>query len=1448
MHIPDSRLPPVPAAATTVTALAECMVERVGLDPAKLSVLLDPANPEKLSAALVDAAEQATDVLLFYYVGHGLVSPRGELHLATRATLDLTRGVPAYQALPYSVVTDVLARCRARLVVVILDCCFSGRASIQDLRQHGAFLLASAGYEESAWAPPGQSRTTFTGALIELLADGEPSAPPWMTLSHVYQCLDRTLDARKAPRPHRQATDKTDQLPLVPNRGYREPAPSRLPGAVPDDGFSPYRGLAAFGQQDADLFFGRDDMICRLRDRLAAVPEGPLMVSGPSGSGKSSLLQAGLIPALRGVEPARRIVTITPGGDPLEQLGRVSGSPAAELRELVSADPARFADLFQDAIPPLLVVDQFEELFTAGADETTRRLFIEALCAASRPRGDVPAAAQVIITVRADFDGYCAAYPILIGALEQHVVVGPMNADQLREAIEQPAQRAGLALQDGLAELLLEDLQATDRSPATLQSGVLPLLSHALLETWQHREGLVLTLAAYRATGGISQALARSADLTLGGLGDEEKDCAKQMLLRLVHVGDGTDDTRRRTRLSDLLPGRETARYDSYLRALNQFVAARLVTADEGAAQIAHEALIRAWPQLRMWLDEDRVKLLVRQQLAQDAETWQHAGADPAYLYTGSRLAAVRTATGEGAGTRTARRKGVPPRTASQRIVATGLSAQEQTFIAASIRREHRRTRRTRQVIATLTILLLLALTAGGYAVKQGRSATSQRDAAIARQLASEASGLGDFSLAAQLSLAAYRISPVNEAKSTLLSILTRPIAVRLLGHSAQVSQLAYSASGRFLASASIDQTVRIWDVSAPGRPRPLKVIQSDSTADFVAWHRNLLVTPAATGIALWDATDPARPRRLADLTCSTIYKVALSQDGRILAASFGSGVQLWDVADPMHARTLARLPRDVRDPVAALAFSPNGDVLATAPLNSAVQLWDIAGPHGITPLSTLHLSYAPRALLNFPNVLYLAFSPDGRTLAGAASANQETLLWDVTDRRHPLPLPPIAGFKVAVGAVQFTPSGGMLAIGLGNGSVALEDMANRRHPASLTTLTSHGGPIVAAVFSPDGDTLATGANDHNIRLWDVTAPTGSAADTLTGYNGGIHRVTFRPDGKVAAISTSDNTTTLWDTRNPFRPLRLKTLASKALWGIAAFSPSGRTLATGYGTSVILWNVSIPAATVPVRTLLGPSAIAPAFGTLNYALSAAFSSDGHLLATGYAVADVVLWDVADPAHARFLGFLRGIDGLYAQSLAFSPRGHLLAVGGNNTTHFYDVTDPVHPREVGALPGNYQGIDQVTFRPDGKILATATGAGTVALWDVTNPAKPHLLSSISLSSGNSPGSVPDVAFSSDGRTIAFPQGSAVRLVDVTDPAHPADIATLTGHTAIVRSVAFRPRGDILASGSDDKTLTLQRTSLPWAAQYICETSGTPLTRAEWQAYIHDLAYDPPCQGQ
>jgi WD40 repeat protein/transcriptional regulator with XRE-family HTH domain len=1220
----------------------------------------------------------------------------------------------------------------------------------------------------------------------------------------------------------------------------------------------PYRGLLPFGESDAAVFYGRERLAAELAVRLAAraASGGPVVVTGASGSGKSSLLRAGLLPILArgqqltGSDRWPRIV-MTPTKDPVTELAArlaaVGGPDALAVRDGLARHPDQAhvaiwsavlaaAAARQEEQPAaadgvarlVLIVDQFEQVFTLNPDlggQAARQAFITALCsAAASPAGpgQVPPA-LVVIAVRGDFWDRCAAVPELVGALQDgQFVVGPMTESELRVAITGPAEAAGLRIDPALTDTILGDLRVAgaDRS-----AGVLPLLSQAMALTWERREGDWLTSRGYAQAGGVSHAVQTGAERAYDALPAGQQALAREVLRSMTVASRDGGLARRPVTRQDLyagLPGADPAEIDAVLDA---FATERLAVLDDDRAQISHDVLLRAWPRLRGWLEEDQASWILYGQLADAAAAWHDSHDDPSFLYRGAQLDTLQQAVTQWS----AHPARYPALTGTQR-----------GFVQASERAAVRSTRQRRGGFALMALLTVLAVAAAGFAYSQRTAAVWQRDQAIYNRVIAEALqyGTSDTPLAAQLTLAAYRIQPTRDLASRLLNTENTPLPSLLAARTGVVNSVAFSLDGRTLASGDADGAVRLWDVADPAHPRPLGQPLTGGTAGvlsvaFSLDGRTLASGDADGAVRLWDVADPAHPRPLGQpLTGGTagVLSVAFSLDGRTLASGDADGaIRLWDVADPAHPRPLGQpLPGGTAG-VSSAAFSPDGRTLAIGSPNGAVRLWDVADPAHPRPLGQ-----PPTG--DIVPVYSVAFSPKGHTLA---SGNWDGVvrLWDVADPAHPRPLgQPLSGVG-AVNSVAFSPDGRTLAIGSLNGTVRLWDVADPAHPSLLgQPLSSSTAAVQSVAFSPDGRTLASGGADGTIRLWNLPQT------TLTGSTIVYNSLAFSPGGRTLATGDLGGAVRLWDLADPGHPRQLGQALTTGTAGVGsvAFSPDGRLLAIGdYSGVVLLWDVADPAHPRPVGHPLAGS------GQVN---SVAFSPKGHMLASGDDDGAIRLWDVADPAHPRQLGQppTQSITG-YAPailSVAFSPDGRLLASGGGDgAIRLWDVADRTNPSSLGQPSTGGVPILSVAFSRHGHMLASGDFGGAVRLWDVADPAHPRQLGQ---SLTGSVGVVNTVAFSPDRHMLA--SGSldgAIRLWDVADPAHPRQLGQpLTGSTLGVDSVAFSPDGHTLAGASDDGTTRLWNLNVQYAIERICATTGG-LTPRQWNQYIPQLQYRPSC---
>ena len=1002
---------------------------------------------------------------------------------------------------------------------------------------------------------------------------------------------------------------------------------ARARAAVPRDHdlgvICPFKGLAAFDVADADYFFGRERLIAELVARLVGAPL--LGIVGPSGSGKSSVLRAGLLPELAN--------GVIPGSEAWKQvLIRPGEHPPRDLRDRVSDDRH------------VIAVDQFEETFTTCRDESARAAFIFELVRLADERRGV-----VVLALRADQYGRCARYPELTRLLAgNQVLVGGMTRDELRETIEGPARRCGLIVEPGLANALTDEVAG--------EPGALPLLSTALLELWQRREGRRLSLAVYERTGGVRGAVARLAETAYGALDDPQKEAARSVLLRMVREQDGALE-RRRVPLTEF--------GDDWAPVVATLIDRRLLTASAGAVEIAHEALLREWPRLSGWLDADVEGRRQHQRLTETAREWSEHGRDAGDLYRGARLASALDWENEHRGE---------------------LNRVDREFLRASESAARRRTRRLQALAAALSGLVIVAAISAVFALRYGARAHAQQQLALSRSLATVGMAhlARDVDLAALLSVEGYRRGDTIEARSAVLATLPGldRAAGALIGHQGGVNAVAFSPDRRTLASGAYDMTVRFWDMHAR-RPtgRPLRESSGVLSIAFSPDGKTLAVAREDGALHLWDF---ARHRPLGQAFRAhggEVFGVAFSPDGRTLASAGADGsVRLWDALT--HERLAAPLTGHA-GAVRCVAFNRAGTAIASAGEDGTVRIWDA---------HSLRLMAPP--LTHDGPVWSVAFAPDGRSLA-SGDDDGTVRIWEArTGREIGAPL---TGHLGPVWSVAFSPNGRWVASAGDDNRVRLWETAT--HRLNGLALRGHTDTVETVAFSPDGQMLASGSDDKSVRLWTVSAR--PLAATLAGHAGSVKSLAFDHDGRTLATTGGDGSVRLWDV-GAHAPLGSPLRGHRGAVESVAFSRDGGMLASaGSDGTVRLWDSAS-------RRALGP----PLRGHRGTVRSVSFSADRRMLASGGDDAAVRLWDVT---RHRALGRLTPSAPERVEEVAFAPVGTMVAAAGDDGN--IRLWDGARRRAVGSpLAGHTGRVQAIAFSRDGRTLASASEDGTVRLWD------------------------------------------------------------------------------------------------------------------------------------
>ena len=1176
----------------------------------------------------------------------------------------------------------------------------------------------------------------------------------------------------------------------------------------------PYVGLRPFDEGESQIFFGRQDQVVALAEQLYETRF--VAVVGSSGSGKSSLVRAGLIPALRGGLLARErdtwnVLTMKPGDAPITNLAAALLSLTPKGQSFNSTDLAKEVYArgntalsgILDAIfagkssNMLLLVDQFEELFRYGLSSQNSEKhraaseFVQSILALA---GHSEYPIYVAATMRSDFIGECDAFLNLPEALNSSQYLVPrLTPSQRREAIEGPAHLFGWEVELALVDHLLE-VSGERRDD-------LPLLQHLLLRTWEFAQANSktkkrLTRTYADAVGGLQNALSLHADEVLRRL-PKSKQVLTEKVFRTLTVTDAQNrQVRRPTTLEDLVAitgasRKEVSRVLEPWLDLQQFFLMK--SADpEPRIDISHESLIRQWRRLAGWVEAEAESADTYRRLAEGAIRHEQGKQGP---IVDPQLQIFRL-WHQRQEPNLAWAAQYDPQPSQPRLNAA------EAYLKLSRAASKQAERKEKRMAITLRVFLLISLAAGVLSFINWQEAKENSNMLQSFLLEAQSKrflGVND-TLSLLFGLAAVRFHQTLSTEENLLHLLhSRKKSIRTFeGHFDWVWSIVFSPDGSRLASASSDSTIRLWDVD------------TGEILDTLCGHESYVL----------DAT--------------------FSPDGsRLASASDDNTIRLWDTATGDILNTLRGHSGSVR----GVAFGPDGSRLASASGDNTVRLWDTESGDVLMILRG-----------HRDGVQGVAFSPDGSRLA-SASDDKTIRLWDTETGNS---VDTLRGHSGIVRGVVFSYDGSRLASASGDNTIRLWDTATGD---SLDTLWGHSKHVVSVAFSPDDSRLASASDDGTIRLWDIS--TGDMLTTLRGHNRFVLDVAFNPDGSRLASASADKMIHLWDSQvTDSLVFVMGKGAHKTVVTSVAFSPDGSRLASASSDSTIrLWDVDTGEI---LDTLCGHE---------SYVLDATFSPDGSRLASASDDNTIRLWDTAtgdilvtlrghtgdvwgvafspdgsrlasasldstirlwDIDTSEILDTLRGHNGS-VRDVVFSPDGSRLAsASSDNTVRLWDTETG---NSVDILRGHSDWVRSVAFSPDGSRLASASDDKTIRLWDTETG------NSVDILRGHSDW-VRSVAFSPDGSRLA--SASDDNTIRLWDTATGDMLVTLRGHTGDVWGVAFSTDGSRLASGSIDYTISVWNVDSSVGVREACRVVGRNLTQREWNDYVgKGVAYVSGC---
>jgi WD40 repeat protein len=1164
-------------------------------------------------------------------------------------------------------------------------------------------------------------------------------------------------------------------LPVIcQNLAVEPPTWVQLGGMPP----CPYQGLFAFREADARFFFGRELVTKKL---LQAVAQKPLVaVIGASGSGKSSVVFAGLVPLLRqklgnnGKPP--HIVSFRPSYNPFASLvaGLMQCNPFAqfilaqfpfessrssteELEQQLRQVRQGLSRLIQEfaqqnsGMQLVLIIDQFEELYTL-CPEADQQAFLDSMLQAI----SCISTFTMVLTLRADFCGQALAYRPWSDALQESIqILGPMNHAELQAAIINPAAQMQVRLEDGLIQKLIN---AMDEQP-----GRLPLLEFALTQLWSNQRQGLLRHETYNEIGGVEEALANHAEQVYAQLNTGDQLRAQQIFIQLIHPGTGTEDSRRSATKDDVRP--ENWDLVARLASARLVVTNRQEYSGEETVELVHEALIRSWARLRQWMQLDGEFRLWQEQLRSTKRQWEESHCEEEMMLRGKALADADY---------------------WQQHRGKELSVGEQAFIGQSLvlrdrqLKYHKRRQQftimglTGGLITTLILTVLIGWQGQQSNIREIEALSKSSEALFATNNKLEA--LVE-AIRAKRSLKLLRYS--NAATESIVDLALKQATYGLVeynrfsSHVDGVRGVSFSPDGTIIASIPENGIVKLWNTNGTLKA----TLRSDgSTITSVSFSPNNQIIALASNnktVQIWDINGTLKKTITGH--DAEVTDVTFSPDGQTIASSSADKtIRIWDVNGTAKKTIIGHSAE-----VTSVAFSPDGQTIASSSNDKTIRIWDING----TAKKTITGHSA--------EVTSVAFSPDGQTIA--SSSNDKTVkLWNINGTAKKT----IIGHSAEVTSVSFSPDGQTIASSSADKTVKLWNI----NGSLMSTLEGHGDIVWGVDFSPDGQTIASASWDSTVRLWHYRS---SLLTVLAGHSAGVSMVSFSSDGQTIASASDDKTVGLWNMDGTL----LKTLAGHQgrVYDVA-FSPDGKTIASAAADRTIrLWNMD----GTLLKTLSGHSA--SVWGV-------AFSPDGKTIASASDDQTVKLWNI----DGRLLKTLTGHQGTVFKTIFSLDGKTVISVSNDQTIKFWNLEGFL----LKAIKAHGEAIPGIAISSDGKKIASASNDKTIKIWNFEG----HLLQTIQAHHGT----VQDVAFSPDGQTLSSASADhTVKFWKIDGTL----LKTFKRHGAAVWGVNYSPDGQTVASASADNTVIL------WNLKHLLELDELTYACQQIHDYLQNNAEVP-----